>query len=83
MNFFQLRFVDVEKTCFFLKMDPVPPVVDVPRQVRIESALSAASIFTPFNLAILLVVLLVIFFLYKRYRDKKATETAHVPTPPK
>jgi ABC-type polysaccharide/polyol phosphate export permease len=78
-----MRFVNVEKTSFFIKMDPVPPVVDVPRQVRIESALSAVSLFTPFNLTAVLVVLLVLFFLYKRYRDKKATESAHVPTPPK
>jgi hypothetical protein len=28
------------------------------------------------------VFLLVVFFLYKRYRDKRATEQAHGPTPP-
>ena len=78
------RFVDVEKTSFFLKMDPVPPVVDVSRQVRIETPVKEAiakSLFSPFNITAILVVLLVIFFLYKRYRDKKATETAHVPSP--
>lgn len=78
------RFVDVEKTSFFLKMDPVPPVVDVSRQVRIETPVKEAiakSLFSPFNITAVLIVLLVIFFLYKRYRDKKATETAHVPSP--
>jgi hypothetical protein len=78
------RFVDVEKTSFFLKMDPVPPVVDVSRQVRIETPVKEAiakSLFSPLNVTVALVVLLVLFFLYKRYRDKKATETAHVPSP--
>jgi cbb3-type cytochrome oxidase subunit 3 len=28
-----------------------------------------------------LVFLLVVFFLYKRYRDKRATEQAHGPSP--
>lgn len=64
-------------------MDPVPPVVDVPRQVRIETALKEATspLFSPFNIAAVLVFLLVVFFLYKRYRDKRATEQAHGPSP--
>lgn len=71
----------------FLVMDaapaapaPVPPVIDTTRQVRIATTLEAIeskSLFTPFNLGALLVFLLVVFFLYKRYRDKKATENAH------
>jgi hypothetical protein len=67
-----------------MDLPPVPPVVDVPRQVRIETALneaSAKSLFSPFNLAAVLVFLLVVFFLYKRYRDKRATEQAHGPSP--
>ena len=63
---------------------PAPPVVDVPRQVRIETALKeagASTLFSPFNLAAVLVFLLVVFFLYKRYRDKRATEQAHGPSP--
>lgn len=64
-------------------MDP-PPVIDATRQVRIETALEEAKskLFSPFNIAAFLVVMLVIFFLYKRYRDKKATETAHGPIAP-
>ena len=76
----------------FLVMDaapaapaPVPPVIDTTRQVRIATTLEAIeskSLFTPFNLGALLVFLLVVFFLYKRYRDKKATENAHsMPSP--
>ena len=63
---------------------PAPPVVDVPRQVRIETALKEAganTLLSPFNLAAVLVFLLVVFFLYKRYRDKRATEQAHGPSP--
>ena len=64
----------------------VPPVIDATRQVRIEAALEEAtkgSLFKPFHIAAALVFLLVVFFLYKRYMDKKATETAHqqVPSP--
>ena len=64
---------------------PAPPVVDVPRQVRIETALKEAgakALLSPFNITAVLVFLLVVFFLYKRYRDKRATEQAHGPTPP-
>jgi hypothetical protein len=67
-----------------MDLPPVPPVVDVPRQVRIETALEEAgvkSLFSPFNLAAVLVFFLVVFFLYKRYRDKRATEQAHGPSP--
>lgn len=63
---------------------PAPPVVDVSRQVRIETALKEAgakSLFSPFNVAAVLVFFLVVFFLYKRYRDKRATEQAHGPSP--
>jgi hypothetical protein len=67
-----------------MDLPPVPPVVDVPRQVRIETALKEAgakALFSPFNIAAVLVFLLVVFFLYKRYRDKRATEQAHGPSP--
>ena len=67
-----------------MDLPPVPPVVDVPRQVRIETALKEAgvkSLFSPFNIAAVLIFLLVVFFLYKRYRDKRATEQAHGPSP--
>ena len=63
---------------------PAPPIVDVPRQVRIETALKEAgakALLSPFNITAVLVFLLVVFFLYKRYRDKRATEQAHGPTP--
>jgi hypothetical protein len=63
-------------------MDPVPPMIDTTRQVRIESALQDAakkSLFTPINIGALGMLLCVIFFLYKRYKDKKATEKAHTP----
>ena len=77
-----VRHLGTEKTSFFYKMDPVPPVIDVARQVRIETPINEAaakSMFSPFNMAAILVVLLVIFFMYKRYRDKRATEKAHGP----
>mgnify|MGYP006271732295 CR=1 FL=1 len=63
-------------------MEAPPPVVDTTRQVRIETALKSVNWLSPFNIAAVLVVLMVIFFLYKRYRDKKATETAHGPIVP-
>ena len=67
-------------------MDPLPPVIDMTRQVRIESILQEAekkSLFSPFNMIAASVILLVVFFMYKRYRDKKATERAHGdPIPP-
>jgi hypothetical protein len=66
-------------------MDPIPPVIDVSRQVRIDTVLQEAakkSLFSPFNIISCVVVFIVMFFLYKRYRDKKATETAHGPIPP-
>jgi len=75
-----VRFIALEKTSFFYKMDPVPPVIDVSRQVRIETPIqeaAAKSLFSPINLGAALVLLFVIFFLYKRYRDKRATEQAH------
>ena len=59
-----------------------PPVIDATRQVRIETALKSVNWFSPFNIAALVVLILVIFFLYKRYRDKKATESAHGPIAP-
>lgn len=57
-------------------------MIDTTRQVRIESALQDAakkSLFTPINIGALGMLLCVIFFLYKRYKDKKATEKAHTP----
>ena len=67
-----------------MDLPPAPPVVDVSRQVRIETALNEAgakALFSPFNIAAVLVFFLVVFFLYKRYRDKRATEQAHGPSP--
>jgi hypothetical protein len=64
-------------------MDPVPPVIDVTRQVRIESALQEAAkktLFSPINIIAFVVLLCVLFFLFKRYKDKKATEKAHSPS---
>jgi hypothetical protein len=67
-----------------MDLPPAPPVVDVSRQVRIETALKEAgakALFSPFNIAAVLVFFLVVFFMYKRYRDKRATEQAHGPSP--
>lgn len=61
-------------------MEALPPVIDVPRQMRIETTLQEAeqkSLFSPINMIAIATVLLVMFFMYKRYRDKKATERAH------
>ena len=61
-------------------MDPVPPVIDVARQARIETPIQEAqakSLFSPMNIGALVLILLVLFFLFKRYRDKHNTEKAH------
>jgi hypothetical protein len=54
-------------------MDPIPPVIDVERQLRMEEG----SVNPMYNLIALVVVLFFAFFLYKRYKDKKSTERAH------
>jgi len=50
-----------------------PPVIDVERQLRMEGEPS-----NPLSTIIPMVVFaFFIFFLYKRYRDKRLTERAH------
>ena len=58
----------------------IPSVVDTARQTRIES-LTGAKSFSIFNIVSLIVIALAIFFLYKRYKDKNATTTAHMMRP--
>lgn len=57
-----------------------PQVVDYARQVRLSAPVEEAvaqSPFSPFNLIAIFVILLAGFFLFKRFKDKKATEQAH------
>ena len=54
-------------------MDPIPPVIDVERQLRMD----ADSVNPLYNIVAIAVVLFFAFFLYKRYNDKKSTERAH------
>ena len=56
------------------------PVVDAARQARIE-AVTGPSIFNPFNILALVVIAVAAFFLFKRYKDKQAVETAHMLRP--
>jgi hypothetical protein len=53
-------------------MDPIPPVIDVERQLRIEGEPRPI-----FHIIACVIVILFVFFLIKRYRDKRATERAH------
>jgi hypothetical protein len=60
---------------------PSAPVIDVERQVRIEKITSQAPVFNVFNIVALVVIALAAFFLYKRYKDKQAVESAHMVAP--
>jgi hypothetical protein len=67
---------DVEEKTWFFVMDVLPPVVDMARQARIESLTSGES-FSMFNIVALCVIAVAVFFLYKRFKDKQATNVAH------
>lgn len=70
------------KHCFFV-MDP-PQVVDYARQARITEVLESGgsdSTFSLFNIVALVIIALTAFFLYSRYKDKHATERAHMMGP--
>jgi hypothetical protein len=56
------------------------PVIDIARQARIENV-TGISGFNPFNIIAMIVIALAAFFLYKRYKDKRAVETAHMLRP--
>ena len=67
-------------------MDPVPlpppPVVDYARQARMAEVVeSAGSTFSMFNIVALVIIAVTVFFLYRRYKDKHATERAHMVRP--
>jgi hypothetical protein len=63
-------------------MEPPPPVVDVERQIRMNSFLeSAPPAFSVFNIVALIVIAIAAFVLYKRYVDKRSTEQAHMLRP--
>jgi len=64
---------------------PVPPpqVVDYARQARIADVIETGgdSPFSIFNIVALIIIALTAFFLYRRYKDKHATERAHMIRP--
>jgi len=71
-------------------MDPValpfaptpPPVIDYARQARIAEVVdSVGPTFSMFNIVALIIIALTAFFLYRRYKDKHATERAHMVRP--
>lgn len=61
-------------------MDCAAPVIDTARQARIESVTSGSP-FNMFNIVALIVIAIAAFFLYKRYKDKQAVDTAHMFRP--
>mgnify|MGYP006291757603 CR=1 FL=1 len=72
-------------------MDPVappplaptpPPVIDYARQARIAEVIeSAGPGFSVFNIVAIVIIAITVFFLYRRYKDKHATERAHMIRP--
>lgn len=60
---------------------PSAPVIDIERQFRMEKITSQAPPFNVFNIVAMVVIALAAFFLYKRYQDKKAVDTAHMVEP--
>lgn len=60
---------------------PAAPVIDIERQIRMEKITSQAPPFNLFNIVALVVIALAGFFLYKRYKDKQAVDTAHMVQP--
>jgi hypothetical protein len=59
-----------------------PPVIDYARQARIAEVIeSAGQPFSVFNIVALVIIAITIFFLYRRYKDKHATERAHMVRP--
>lgn len=62
-------------------MDAPPAVIDFDRQARIADITDTPSPFNIFNVFAFIVIALAFFFLYKRYKDKHATEKAHMMRP--
>lgn len=59
-----------------------PPVIDYARQARITEVIeSVGPTFSVFNIVALIIIALTAFFLYRRYKDKHATERAHMVRP--
>jgi hypothetical protein len=61
-------------------MDCPAPVIDAARQARIDAVMSGSP-FNMFNIVALIVIAVAAFFLYKRYKDKQAVDTAHMFRP--
>lgn len=61
----------------------VPQVIDYARQARIQELVdeSGPGPFSMFNILAIVVLAIAAFFLYKRYKDKQATERAHMVRP--
>jgi hypothetical protein len=61
----------------------VPQVIDYARQARIKELVdeSGPGPFSMFNILAIVVLAIAAFFLYKRYKDKQATERAHMIRP--
>ena len=63
-------------------MESVPQVVDYARQARIADVVeSAGPSFSMFNIVAIVIIAIAAFFLYRRYKDKHATERAHMIRP--
>lgn len=61
---------------------PPPPVVDYARQARINDVVeSSGPSFSMFNIVAIVIIAIAAFFLYRRYKDKHATERAHMIRP--
>jgi hypothetical protein len=62
---------------------PVPQVIDYGRQARIQELVdeSGPAPFSMFNIIAIAMIAIAVFFLYKRYKDKQATERAHMIRP--
>jgi len=63
-------------------MESVPQVVDYARQARIAEVVeSSGPSFSMFNIVAIVIIAIAAFFLYRRYKDKHATERAHMIRP--
>lgn len=59
---------------------PPPQVVDFERLNRIQEMTETPQ-FSIFNIVALVIIAVAAFFLYKRFKDKQASERAHVVRP--
>jgi len=64
-------------------MEHPPQVIDYARQARIQDIMdeNGPTPFSVFNIVALLAIALAAFFLYRRFKDKQATERAHMVRP--